>query len=44
MIITEEAGVRFVEGPPREALIRRVDDAGLVVEACFSGGVGSALL
>ena len=33
-----------MEGPPDRPLLRNVDDAGLVVEACFSGGVDSALL
>ena len=42
--VTEEAGVRFVEGLPDRKLMRGVEDAGLVVEACFSGGVDCALL
>ncbi len=42
--VTEEGGVRFVEGPPGRQLMRNVEDAGMVVEACFSSGVGSALL
>jgi len=44
LTVTEEAGVRFVEGPPGRPLMRSVEDAGLVVEACFSAGVDSALL
>jgi hypothetical protein len=44
LTVTEEAGVRFVEGPPGLGLMRSTEDAGLVVEACFSAGVGSALL
>ncbi|HEV2446695.1 MAG TPA: DUF4180 domain-containing protein, partial [Candidatus Sulfopaludibacter sp.] len=37
-----EAG-RYVEGPPGE-LMRKVEDANLVVEACFSASSRSALL
>jgi hypothetical protein len=44
LTVAEEAGVRFVEGPPDRPLMRAIDDAGLVVEACLSGGVSSALL
>lgn len=33
-----------MEGPPAGPLMRGVEDAGLVVEACFSGGAGRALL
>ena len=42
--LSTEAGLRLVEGPPGQRLMRRVEDAGLVVEACFSSGVDSALL
>ena len=42
--VSEEAGVRFVEGPPDLPLMHSIEDAGLVVEACFSGGVDSVLL
>ncbi len=42
--VVEEAGVRFVEGPPDRALMLSVEDAALVVEACLSSGVNSALL
>jgi len=31
----------IVEGPPGRPLMRGVEDAGLVVEACFSAGVSS---
>jgi len=34
--VTEKSGIHFVEGPPGLPLIRSVDDATLVVEACFS--------
>ena len=44
LTVAEEAGVRFVEGPPDLQLMRSIEDAGLVVEACISGGVDSALL
>ncbi len=42
--VREEAGVRFVEGLPDRKLMPSVEDAGLVVEACFSCGADSALL
>lgn len=42
--MVEEAGVRFVEGPPGLKFMRSIEDAGLVVEACFSSGADSALL
>jgi uncharacterized protein DUF4180 len=42
--LTEEAGVRFVEGAPDLPLLRTTDDAVLLVEACFSNRVSSALL
>jgi hypothetical protein len=44
LTVAEEAGVRFVEGPPGLPLLRAAEDTGLVVEACFSDGVSSALL
>jgi len=44
LTLAEEAGVRFVEGPPDSGLIRCIEDASLIVEACFSQGVSSALL
>lgn len=44
MRVVEEGGVRFVEGMPKLSLMRGVEDAGLVIEACFSAGVQSALL
>jgi hypothetical protein len=44
LTVTEEAGVRFVEGPPDLPLLGGIEDASLVVEACFSNGVSSALL
>jgi hypothetical protein len=42
--MVEDAGVGFVEGPPGLQLMRTVEDASLVVEACFSNRVKSALL
>jgi hypothetical protein len=36
LTVVEEAGVRFVEGPPDLPLMRSVNDADLVLEACFS--------
>lgn len=44
MMMAEESGARFVEGPPGGPLMRDAGDAGLVVEACFSSGVDRALL
>jgi hypothetical protein len=44
LTVSEEAGVRFVEGPPGLPLMRSVEDSTLVLEACFSHRVGSALL
>jgi hypothetical protein len=44
LTVSEEAGVRFVEGPPCRPLMRTAEDIGLVVEACFSARVTSALL
>ena len=34
----------YVEGPAEGKLLRKVEDANLVLEACFSAGIGSALL
>ena len=42
--LAETAGVRFVEWPPGLRFLRCIEDAGLIVEACFSAGVQSALL
>ncbi len=42
--VIEDAGLRFVEGPAGQAFMRTVDDATLVLEACFAAGVDSALL
>jgi len=44
LTVIDEAGVRFVEGPPGQPLMCGVEDAGLMLEACFSTGVDSALL
>lgn len=33
-----------MEGPPDRPLLRDVNDASLVVESCFAGGVDAALL
>jgi hypothetical protein len=44
LAIVEEAGVRFVTGPPGLPLMRGIEDAGLVLEACFAAGVSAALL
>jgi hypothetical protein len=44
LVVSEEAGVRFVEGPPDRPLMRGTDDATLLVEACFSLRAKAALL
>ena len=44
LTVAEEAGVRFIEGPPDTQLMRRTEDATRLVEACFSHRAGSALL
>ena len=40
----DAAGIRFVEGPPDQPLMRCPADADLVLEACFSSGAASARL
>jgi hypothetical protein len=42
--LTEESGGRFIEGPPDSQLMRTIEDATLVVEACFSNKIKAALL
>jgi Domain of unknown function (DUF4180) len=42
--MTEEGGVRIVEGEPGRSFMSRIDDADRVLEACFSSGVRCALL
>jgi hypothetical protein len=44
LTVADDAGVRFVEGPPGLPLMRRVEDSSIVLEACFSHRAGSALL
>ena len=44
MSVVEEGGVRAVEGTRGQPLIRRPQEATLVLEACFSAGVRQALL
>jgi hypothetical protein len=44
LIAVEHAGARFVEGPAGQAFMHSIDDARLVLEACFSNGACSALL
>ena len=41
--IQQTTGAPYVEGPAGE-LMRKADDANLVIEACFSASVRSALL
>ncbi len=40
----EEQGLVFVEGAPAAPLMRRADDASLVIEACLSWGTSLALV
>lgn len=40
----EEGGVNVVEGQPDEPFMSSVEDAGRVIEACFSSGADAALL
>jgi len=42
--LIEENGVAIVEGTPGHALMRRPQDATLVLEACLSANVRAALL
>jgi Domain of unknown function (DUF4180) len=44
LTITQKSGASFVEGPPGLPLMRSIEDATLVVEACFSNRVSAALL
>jgi hypothetical protein len=42
--VSEESGVRIVEGTFGEPLMRRPQDATLLLQACFSARVRGALL
>jgi hypothetical protein len=44
LAVREESGVRIVEGTPGVPLLRRPQDATLVLEACFSAPAAGALL
>lgn len=44
LAVREESGVLIVEGTPGAALMRRPQDATLVLEACFSAPASGALL
>lgn len=44
LTIAEEAGLRFIEGPPDRPLMSDIENVALLVEACFSHRVSSALL
>ena len=44
LAVVEDAGFRFAEGPPGQPFMRTVDDAVLVLEACFSAAVDSVVL
>lgn len=44
LTVVEDAGLRFVEGPADQMLMRTVEEATLVLEACFAAGVDSAVL
>ena len=42
--VVDEEGARFLEGTPGRPLLRSVDDATVVVEACMSHGLDCLLL
>ena len=42
--LIEEGGVKVIEGPPGEHVMTGVEDSNLIVEACFSNDVRTALL
>jgi hypothetical protein len=44
LTVAEHAGARIVEGSPGQLFMHSIDDASLVVEACFSNRARSALL
>jgi|SRR5580704_3706289 hypothetical protein len=44
LIVAEHAGTRFVEGPPGQPFMQSINDATVLLEACFSNRAGSALL
>jgi Domain of unknown function (DUF4180) len=44
MLLTNEAGSTFVEGPAGEALMTRPEDATAIIEACFGHGTHNVLL
>jgi hypothetical protein len=44
LTVSEEAGVRFLKGPPDQPLLRSTEDATLLVEACFSHRAKAVLL
>lgn len=44
LIVSGDLGVPIVEGTPGEPLMRRAQDATLVLEACFSAGTRAVLL
>jgi hypothetical protein len=44
LAVSEQAGVRFLEGPPDLPLMRSTEDATLLVENCFSHRAQAALL
>ena len=44
MIVCEDTGVRFVEGPPALPLMYTLRDVSLVIESCFSNRAKFAIL
>ena len=44
LAVSEQAGVRLLEGPPDRPLLRSTEDATLLVEACFSHRAKAVLL
>jgi hypothetical protein len=44
LTISEESGIRFIEGPLGREFMRTGKDVDLIVEACFAAHIRSALL
>ena len=44
LTVAEQAGARFVEGPPGQPFMHRIDDASLILETCFSNRARAVLL
>ena len=44
LVRVEDGGLRLLEGSPDEHFMSDVEDAGRLIEACFSAGTDAALL